>query len=133
MDVIELDKAEPKSEDAEVDCVVGFEGFDHSDEDGGATEGTAVEAVESTSMPAGVLSVVGAEVGSMGEGVCGVVAVNPRFKATRIQSKSSFARLRMTGGTEWNICKSAAISFGGLSASWNTKWFARTYLHHNCP
>lgn len=130
--MVALDKTEPKSEDAEVDCVVEFEGFDHNDEDGGVTEGTAAEGVESTSMLSGVLSGMGAGVGSTG-GDCGVVAVRPRFRATRIQSKSSFARLRITGGTEWNICKSAAISFGGLSASWNTKWFARTYLEDNQP
>lgn len=115
LDVVARDEG-PKREDVDLVWVVEFDGLGHSDEDEDVVGDTTAEGVESTSMVSGALDVIGAGICSIGAGVCGVAAVRPRFNASRIVSKSSFARLLITGGTDWKVCRSAAISFGGLSA-----------------
>lgn len=94
--------------------MVEVEGFDHRDD--GVAVATVAEGVESTSIASGVLDVADPGVCSTGAGVGGVTTVKPRLRASRMVSNSSFARLRITGGTDWKVCKRAAISFGGLSA-----------------
>lgn len=87
--------------------------IDHRDRVGCVDAGALVSSVSLFSSTAIAVDDSGAEASATSS----FARPNVDFTASRIVSRSSFARRRMTGGVGWNTDNNAAISTGVRSAS----------------